>query len=153
MQFFTLIDEFTGIEHIFLISELEKNDFEKVKEYCEEHIPHFSCSAVFRKGRPYITVDYGFGGCFKYAIPLDDLYFSGERLGDKLEVGDVITIILSNYPQEEVMKLTKKGFSLLVPLEDLIAYSFIYTEEMNQIYEFYKLAQRIKSRKSRKKKT
>jgi len=144
MQFLPLIDELNGIKHIFLISQLNKTEFEKVKEYCEKYIPTFYFSAVFRKGHPYITVDYGAGGFFKWAIPLDDLYYSGERLGDKLHVGDVLTMILSEHPQDNVLVMTKSGLSLLVPLKDLIAYSFTYTEEMNQIYAFYKLAQRIK---------
>ena len=68
---------------------LEKNKFEDFKKLCEEHVPNVTCSAMIRKGHPFITIDYGFGGFSKSAIPLDEVFYSGEELGEKLEVGNV----------------------------------------------------------------
>lgn len=145
MQFFYMLDEFTGIEHNYLILPLEKKQFERMRELCEEHIPSISCSAVIRKGHPHIAVDFGL--YFKSSIPLDEVFSSGEKLGDKLKVGDLLTVILTDRPQEQVITLTKNKASFNVPLEELLAFSFKYTEEMDEIYTLYKIIQRLSKSK------
>ncbi len=142
-------DEITGTEHNYLILSLEKKQFERIRELCEEYIPSISCSAVIRKGHPFIAVDYGFWGSFKYAIPLDEVFYSGEKLGDKLKVGDVLTVILTAHPQDRVITLSKKKVSFNVPLEEILAFSFEYTKEMDEIYTFYKLIQRLQSTRTK----
>lgn len=152
MQFAHIIDEFTGIQHNYLILPLEKEQFESTKKLFEKYIPAISCSAVLRNGHPYIIIDYGFGGHFKSTIPLDETFYSGENLGDKFDIGEVVTIILTDRPQDKVITLSKKGVSFEVPLEELIAFSLTYTEEMAEIYTFYKLVQQIKSKQPHKRK-
>jgi len=149
MQFFYILDEFTGIEHNCLILSLKKKQFEHMRELCEKHIPSISCSAVIRRGHPFIVVDYGFGGFLKSTVPLDEVFYSGEKLGDKLKVGDVLTVILTAHPQDEVITLSKKKASFNVPLEEILAFSFKYTEEMDEIYTFYNLTQRFQSTKTK----
>jgi len=138
-----MVDEFTGMEHNYLILQLEKKQFEDMKKLCIEHIPSISCSAVIRKGHPSIAVDYGFGGFLKSTIPLDEVFCSDETLGDKLKVGDVLTVILTTHPQDKVITLSKKKKSFNVPLEEIFAFSFKYTKEMDEIYTFHKLLQRF----------
>ena len=141
-----MVDEFTGIEHDYLILSLTKKQFEDMRELCEKQIPSISCSAVIRKGHPFIVVDYGFGGFLKSTIRLDEVFYSGEKLGDKLKVGDVITVILTAHPQDKVITLSKKKVSFNVPLEEILAFSFKYSEEMDEIYTFYELVQRLRSK-------
>jgi len=139
-----MIDQFTGIEHNYLILPLSGKQFADMKEMCEKHIPSITCSAVIRKGHPYIVVDYGFGGYLKSTIPLDEVFYSGEKLGDKLKAGDALTVILTDKPQDEVVTISKKKAVFNVALEDLVAFSFIYTPEMEEIYALYSLYQRTK---------
>lgn len=144
MQFFYMEDELTGVEHNYLILPLEEKQFQRMRELCKEHIPSISCSAVIRKGHPYIAIDFGL--YFRSSIPLDEVFYSGERLGDKLKVGDVLTVILTDRPQDQVITLTRNKMSFNVSLEELLVFSFKYTEEMHEIYTFYQLIQRLQSR-------
>ena len=144
MQFIYILDDINKLMHEYLVCPIEKDEFKHLKEVFEESIPSISFSAVIRKGHPQLLVDYG---SFRSAIPLDEVFGSGEMLGDKLEDGDILTIILSDLPQDEVFVSTGDTMTLNVPLEDLIAYSFVYTEEMQEIYSFYKFVQRMKSEK------
>ena len=75
-----------------------------------------------------------------------------DHAGDKLEAGDVLTVILTDRAQDDVITVTKKGAVLKVPLEELIAFSFTVTEEMKEIYIFYELTKRMKKGSSRRKK-
>jgi len=147
MQFFSWVDELTGVEHKYLILQMEKEKFDDMRKLCTEHIPFVSCSAVFRKEHPFVVIDYGsnFGGFLKTAIPLDEVFLSGEALGEKLEVGDVLTVILTAHPQDKVITISKKKISFNVSPEEVIACSFRYTEEMDAIHTFYKLLQRLES--------
>jgi hypothetical protein len=149
MQFAYIIDKKTGIEHTYMILSLGKDEFEDIKEMCSKHIPFITCCAVLRKGHPYIVVDYGFGGTLKATIPLDDKFDSGDLLGDKFNVGDVATVILTDKPQDKVIDLKKKDV-FNVTLDEIIAYSFVYTVEMQEIYDLYCYYQEMKDNKKKR---
>jgi hypothetical protein len=140
LQFLTGLDEFTGTYHKYLIVPLEREQFQNVKESCEKGIPVTSGSAVIRKGHPFISIDFG-ASLYATAIPLDDVFGSGERLGDKLIVGDILTIVLTDQPQDKVIISSKHRFHLNVPMEDILVLPLRYTEEMNEIYSFFKTFQ------------
>lgn len=114
-----------------------------MKKLIDEHVASVSCSAMIRKGHPYVIVDYGLMG-FKSTFRLDEVFVSGERLGDKLKVGDVLTVILTAKPQDEVYTISRKKATFNASLDEIIAFSFSYTPEMEEIYAFYNLYQRIK---------
>lgn len=138
-----MTDQFTGIEHTYLILPLTEKQFADMKKISDEHIPLVTCSAMIRKGHPYIVFDYGLVGV-KSTLPLDEVFESGERFGDKLKVGDVWTVILTAKPQDEVYTLSKKKVDFKVSLDEIIAFSFRYTEEMSELYTFFQFYQRAK---------
>jgi len=152
VQFVYITDEKTETEHAYLILPFGKEEFETIKEMCSKHIPLITCCAILRNGHPYIVIDYGFGGTLKATIPLDDRFDSGDLLGDKFNVGNVVTVILTDRPQDRVIDLKKKDV-FNVTLDEIIAYSFTYTEEMQEIYALYRYYQRLKGNKKKKPKT
>lgn len=149
MYFFSLMDEHAGFEKTFLVLCSKEDKFKHLRKLYEEHIPSVYCSAVIRKGHPFITVDFLVGGFFKLALPLDEVFESGETLGDKLKVGDVLTVILTNHSQDELITISKKKPSFNLPLKEVLAFSFRYAEEMAEIYASYKLLQRVQSTKTK----
>jgi hypothetical protein len=158
MQFFYMTDQFTGIEHTYLILPLTEKQFESMKKVSDEIIPLVTCSAMIRKGHPCIVFDYGIMGDVKSTLPLDEVFESGERLGDKFKVVDVLTVILTAKPQDKVITSSKEKVTFNVSLDEIIAFSFSYTLEMEEIYAFYNLFQRVKqgeraNPKTRKRKT
>ena len=71
---------------------------------------------------------------------LDDVFYSGEWLGSKLKVGDLITIILTSVPQDEAMTITKDEKMVInVPKEKMIATTIKYSAEIDELFSFYVL--------------
>ena len=119
--------------------------FKDMKELFEEILPSPRCSAVVRRGHPFVVIDFGFGGFSKLAIPLDRVFESGQSLSEKLDVGEMLTVVLTTETEKrDVLSFSKKGLSLNVPIEDIIAFTFEYTEEMDELYRFYWYLQRSK---------
>jgi hypothetical protein len=58
-------------------------------------------------------------------------------LGEKLQPGDIITVILTDKPQDQLFVLTDNKLTVNFGLEEVTVYPFTYTKEMEQIYEFY----------------
>lgn len=141
MQFYYITDESTGIEHNYLIIPTKEEDMERLRE----HIPTVTCSAIMRNGKPCLIIDFDIS---KVAIPLDETFLSGQKLGDKLKVGELLTMILTSCPQDKVYSISKKKVTFNVPLKQIIAFTFRYSEEMGEIYTFYQLHKRIKAPES-----
>ena len=137
-QFIHFQNEVTKTEHNYLVIYLKKSMFEDMKELFELQNPLLSCSAVIREGRPFVVMDFALAG-FKFAIPLNRVFESGQSLGEKLQVGEMLTVVLTaNIEKRNVLTLSKKGLSLNVPIEEIIAFTFEYTEDMDELYRFYK---------------
>ena len=152
MQFVYIKDNFTGIEHAYLIMSLGEEEFTKVKALFEsmKMIPSVSFSAILYEGRPWLVADYRFFESMKMKIPLDLPFISGETLGDILKVGDVVTFIFTGKPENEVIDLSKKEI-FGVELNEMIASTVTYTVEMQEVYALYNFYQRFKNNKSKRK--
>ena len=61
-------------------------------------MPSISISSIIQIGHPYVIVDFS-GGTWKTAIALDEESEDGHRIGDELEIGDVLNVILTSDPQ------------------------------------------------------
>ena len=154
MQIFSIEDRM-GRKHHYLVLPIHASEFERMKTLFGEHIPLVSYSGMIRKGHPIIAIELDIGdyGGFRYVIPLDEVFYSGEMLGAKLKVGDLLTIIFTSVPQDKAMKETKNGKVVInIPKEEMIATTIRYSEEIDQLYGFYILLEFIKkdTRKKRK---
>ncbi len=117
--------------HNYLIIQLQKEEYSALKAKFDAQAPRLGCWAVIRSGKPYVAFEYG------GAICLSEAFGSGQTLGEKLSVGDVVTVILTDKPQEQLFLLKEGSLTLNFALEEVIVYAFTYTKEMEQIYEFY----------------
>ena len=149
MRFWWGLDEFAGTRHKYIVSSMEKEQFQRLKELWEKQIPVISGSVMIRRGHPIISIDFGVD-FFRSAIPLDDLFESGERLGDKLVAGDILIIVLTDQPEDEVIASSKSRLHLNVPLEDILVFGLRYTEEMSEIYTFFRRVHRPDSSRSKR---
>jgi len=109
---------------------LSKEEFVAVQVQFKSQIPKFSSSAMIRKGNPYIVFEYG------RTICLSEAFGSGETLGDKLVVGDVLTVVLTDKSQDQLFVFSVSNLTVDFSLDDVIVYLFTYTNEMWQIYGF-----------------
>ena len=135
MQIFS-IEDVMGRQHHYLILPIRASEFERMKTFFDEHIPLVSYIGMMRKGHPIIAVDWE---SFRFAIPLDEVFYSGEMLGEKLEVGDLLTIIWTSIPQDKAVKFIEKDRRLVfnIPMEKMIATTIKYSEEIDELYRFY----------------
>lgn len=76
---------------------------------------------------------------FEYggAVDLSEEFGSGETLGDKLQVGDIVIVILTDQPQSQPFSQTEGEVKLNFKLKYVVAYPFTDTKEMENLYEFY----------------
>lgn len=114
-----------------LVMQVSKEEYSSLKTKFDSEVPKLACWAVIRNGNPYIVFEYG------GSIRLSEEFGSGETLGDKLGVGDIVTVILTDKPQDQLFVLSEGSLKINFNLEDVIAYPFTYTKEMEQAYEFY----------------
>lgn len=132
MQFFHMREDDSKNWHNYLVIQTSKDEFQGLKTRFETQTPKLAYSALIRGGHPYIVFEYGAAVC------LSEAFGSGDTLGDKLSVGDIVTVILTDKPQDQLFAHSEGGLKLNFNLEDVIAYPFTYTKEMEQIYEVYK---------------
>ncbi len=125
--------------HNYLIVQLPKPDFDNLKTRFEMQVPKLACSPIMRKGHPTLVFEYG------GTVDLSEEFGSGETLGDKLQVGDVVTVILTDQPQNQIFSQTQEGPKLNLNLTDIVAYPFTYTKEMENLYEVYSAYSSLKS--------
>ena len=98
---------------------------------------------MVRAGHPYAIIDFGAGGSWKTAIPLDETSEDGHPIGDELAIGDVLTVILTSDPN--AIKVSRDKVYLNVPLENVLAFSFLYTADIAENYALYKMIKQPKA--------
>ena len=135
-------DDETKSWHNYLVLPLSKDEFAALQSRFESQVPKLSCWVTIRKGRPFIVFEYG------GAICLSEAFGSGETLGDKLAVGDIVTVVLTDKPQDQLFVFSEGKVNLNFNIEDVLVHPFTYTKEMESIYEFYKNYINIKENKT-----
>jgi hypothetical protein len=133
MNFFTLTDQ-SGVVHKTLLAPLSESEFNELSGRCEKCMPTLIFSSLIRAGHPYVVAD--FEG-WKTAIALDEESEDGHKIGDELQVGDILTVILTS--KSNAVKISGDKAYLSVPLEQVVAFSFLYTSDIAQNYAVYKM--------------
>ena len=141
MQFFTVTDQ-TSIKHKILVIALNQKEMTQLVGQCEKCMPSISISSIVQIGHPYVVVDFS-GGTWKTAIALDQQSEDGHRIGDELAIGDVLNVILTSEPQA-VTVLGEKAY-MNVPLESILAFSFLYTAYIAENYALFKMIKQPKA--------
>ena len=136
MQFFTVTDE-SNIKHKVLVVPLSETEMNELSGQCKECMPSISVSTLVQNGHPYVIVDFGAGVSWKTAVPLDEASEDGHKIGDELAVGDVLTVILTSKPK--AVRISKDKVYMNVPLEEVLAFSFLYTADMAENYALFKM--------------
>jgi len=131
-------DEESNSWHTYLIVQLPKEDFDALCARFESQVPKLACHPILRSGCPYVVFEYG------GAVNLSEEFGSGETLGDKLQVGDIVTVILTDQPQSQLFSQSEGEVKLNFSLKDVLAYPFTYSKEMENLYEFYRSYSNLK---------
>jgi len=104
-------------------------------------MPSISISSIVQIGHPYVIVDFS-GGTWKTAIALDEESEDGHRVGDELEVGDVLNVVLTSDAQ--ALSVSKERVYMNVPLESVLTFSFLYTADIAENYALFKMIKQPK---------
>jgi hypothetical protein len=136
MQFLTVTDE-SSVKHKVLVIPLSQTEMNELVGKCEKCMPSIAISSLVQIGHPYVIVDFGGGGAWKTAIALDKESEDGHRVGDELAVGDVLNVILTSEPK--AVRVSRDKVYMNVPLEAVLAFSFIYTADMAENYALFKM--------------
>jgi hypothetical protein len=136
MQFFTVKDE-SNVSHKVLVVPLTGEEMNELMAQCKTCMPSINVSSMVQNGHPYVIVDFGSGGSYKTALALDEVSEDGDKIGDELGIGDVLTVILT--PNAKQLKVSKDKVYLNVPLKDLLAFSFLFTADMAENYALFKM--------------
>src|SRR5450756_1206382 len=99
-------------------------------------MPSISISSIVQMGHPYVIVDFS-GGTWKTAIALDEESEDSHRVGDELEIGDVLNVILTSDPQ--AVKVSKDKVYMNVSLESILVFSFLCTADIAENYVLFKM--------------
>ena len=140
MQFFTVTDQYST-KHKVLIVPLNQKEMTQLVGQCEKCMPSISISSIIQIGHPYVIVDFS-GGTWKTAIALDEESTDGHRIGDELEVGDILNVILTS--DAKALSASKERVYMNVPLESVLAFSFLYTTEIAANYTLFKMIRQPK---------
>lgn len=141
MRFFTVTDQ-NSVVHKILVIPLNETEFTEVSGQCAKCMPSISVSSLIQMGHPYIIVDFG-EAAWKTAIPLDEVSEDGHRVGDELEIGDVLTVFLT--AEKNAMKASGGKIYTNAPLEAMLAFSVLYTAEMAENYRIFKLIEQSRA--------
>ena len=136
MQFLTVTDE-SGVAHKVLVVALSEVEMGELMAQCNECMPSISVSSMVQRGHPYVIVDFGAGGSYKTALALDEVSEDGHRVGDELEVGDLLTVILTF--KAKAVRVSKDKVYMNVPLSEVLAFSFLFTADMAENYAVFKM--------------
>ena len=136
MQFFTVTDQ-DSVKHKVLVVPLNQTEMNQLMGQCEKCMPSISISSIVQVGHPYLIVDFGGADAWKTAIALDKESEDGHRVGDELEIGDVLTVILTSDPQ--ALSASKERVYMNVPLESVLAFSILYTADIAENYALFKM--------------
>ena len=140
MQFLTVTDQYS-IKHKVLVIPLSQTEMNQLVGKCEKCMPSISISSIVQIGHPYLIIDFG-GDTWKTAIALDEESEDGHRVGDELEIGDVLNVILTSDPH--ALSSSKQGVYMNVPLEAVLAFSIIYTADIAENYALFKMIKQPK---------
>ncbi|MCW4004758.1 MAG: hypothetical protein NWE95_12690 [Candidatus Bathyarchaeota archaeon] len=141
MQFFTVTDE-SNIKHKVLVIPLSQTEMNRLVGQCEKCLPSISISSLVQAGHPYVIVDFG-ADAWKTAIPLDEESEDGHKIGDELAVGDVLNVILTS--DAKAMRVSRDKVYMNVPLESILAFSFLYTADIAENYALFKMYKQPKA--------
>lgn len=136
MQFFTVTDE-SNVKHKVLVVSLSDKEMNEVSGQCAKCMPSISISSLVQMGHPYVIVDFGGGDAWKTAIALDETSEDGHKIGDELIVGDTLTVILTS--KSRAVNVSKDKVYMNVPLEEVLAFSFLYTADMAENYALFNM--------------
>ena len=136
MQFFTVTDQ-SSIKHKVLVVPLNQTEMNQLVGQCEKCMPSISISSIVQMGHPYLVVDFGGEDAWKTAIALDKESEDGHRIGDELEMGDVLNVILTSDPK--ALSASKERVYMNAPLEAVLAFSVIYTADIAENYALFKM--------------
>jgi hypothetical protein len=140
MQFLTVTDQ-SSIKHKVLIVPLNQKEMTQLVGQCEKCMPSIAVSSIVQVGHPYVVVDFS-GGTWKTAIALDEESEDGHRVGDELEIGDVLNVILTS--DAKALSVSKERVYMNVPLESVLAFSLLYTTEIAENYALFKMIKQPK---------
>ncbi len=136
MQFLTVTDQ-SNIKHKILVLPLNETEMNEVSGQCAKCMPSISISSLVQMGHPYVIIDFGGGDAWKTAIALDEVSEDGHKLGDELAMGDTLTVILTS--KAKAMNISEDKVYMNVPLEDVLAFSFLYTADIAENYALYNM--------------
>jgi hypothetical protein len=100
-------------------------------------MPSIYVSSMVQNGHPYVIIDFGSGGSYKTALALDEESEDGDKIGDELGIGDLLTVILTS--NSKAVKVSKDRVYLNVPLLEVLALSFLFTADMAENYAVFKM--------------
>lgn len=135
MNFFSITDQ-SNIKHNMLVIPLNEKEYNDLNGQCDKCMPSLTISSLFQNGHSYIIADFGSGG-WKTAIALDEESEDGHRIGDELDIGEVLTVILTSNPN--AIKISQDKAYLNVPKDQILAFSFLFTADIVENYQFYKM--------------
>ncbi len=78
----------------------------------------------------------------KTAIALDEESEDGHRIGDELELRDILKVILT--VDAQALSAAKERVYMNVPIESILAFSVLYTAEISENYSLFKLIKQPK---------
>ena len=140
MKFFTVADQ-SNVKHKVLVVPLSQKEMNQLSGQCEKCMPSISVSSMIQIGHPYLIVSFG-GDAWKTAIALDEESEDGHRIGDELELGDIMNVILTS--DAKAITVSKGRAYLDVPLESVLAFSVIYTADIAENYALFKMIKQPK---------
>ena len=108
---------------------------------CEKCMPSIAISSIVQLGHPYVVVDFS-GGTWKTAIALDEESEDGHKVGDELQMGDVLNVILTSDPK--TVRVSREKVYMNAPLESVLAFSFLYTSDIAENYALFKMIKQPK---------
>jgi hypothetical protein len=142
MQFFTVTDQ-SSVKHKVLVVPLNQTEMTQLVGQCKKCMPSISISSIVQMGHPYIIVDFGGSDAWKTGIALDEESEDGHRIGDELEMGDILNIILTS--DAKALSASKERIYMNVPLEAVLAFSVIYTADIAENYALFNMIKQPKS--------
>lgn len=142
MQFFTVIDQLS-VKHKVLVVPLNQTEMAQLVGQCRKCMPSISISSILQMGHPYLIVDFGGADSWKTGIALDEESEDGHRIGDELEMGDILNIILTS--DTNALSASKERVYMNVPLEAVLAFSVIYTADIAENYALFNMIKQPKS--------
>ena len=109
---------------------------------CEKCMPSIYVSSIIQIGHPYLIVSFG-GDAWKTGIALDEESEDGHRIGDELELGDILNVILTS--DAKALSASKERVYMNVPLESVLAFSVLYTADVAENYALFKMIKQPKA--------